>query len=100
MKAGSSKGKNKPNETPMIRQFLKIKEKYPDTILLYRVGDFYETFFEDARTASRVLNIALTSRGKSSNGESIPLAGIPYHALDSYLYKLVKAGHNAAVCEQ
>ncbi|MCK4642011.1 DNA mismatch repair protein MutS [bacterium] len=84
----------------MIRQFLKIKEKYPDTILLYRVGDFYETFFEDARTASRVLNIALTSRGKSSNGESIPLAGIPYHALDSYLYKLVKAGHNAAVCEQ
>ncbi len=83
----------------MMKQFLEIKSGHPDEILLFRMGDFYETFFEDARTVSRVLGIALTSRSKGEKGK-IPLAGFPYHALDVYLAKLVKAGLRVAVCEQ
>ena len=86
--------------TPMVKQYLKIKKDYPDTILLYRVGDFYETFFNDAIIASEVLNIALTSRGFDKNGKKIPLAGIPHHALDQYLYKFVQHGLKVAICEQ
>ncbi len=85
--------------TPLMEQYLSIKAKYQDMILLYRMGDFYETFYEDAKTISRVLGIALTKRshGKASD---VPLAGFPYHALDAYLPKLIQAGHKVAICEQ
>lgn len=85
--------------TPMIKQYLEIKEQYKDCILLYRVGDFYETFFEDAEIASRVLNIVLT--GKDCGKEDrAPMAGIPYHAAESYIIKLVDNGYKVAICEQ
>ncbi len=99
MKEGSS-SKTDNIGTPMIRQYLEIKKRYENAILLYRVGDFYETFFDDAKLASKLLNIALTSRGETQSGEKIPLAGVPYHALNYYLYKLVSAGHSVAICEQ
>lgn len=86
-------------ETPLMKQFNQIKAKYPDAILLFRVGDFYETFGEDAIKASACLGITLTKRGNGAAGE-IPLAGIPFHALDNYLPKLVKAGYRVAICEQ
>ena len=82
-----------------MKQFNQIKAKYPDAILLFRVGDFYETFGEDAVKASSCLGITLTKRGNGAAGE-IPLAGIPYHSLDNYLPKLVKAGYRVAICEQ
>lgn len=83
----------------MLAQFYEIKAQYPDTILLYRVGDFYETFGEDAEKASRALGIVLTKRA-SGGGSFTPLAGIPYHAIDNYLPKLVQAGYKVAVCDQ
>ncbi|MBS1518654.1 MAG: DNA mismatch repair protein MutS [Bacteroidetes bacterium] len=82
-----------------MRQYRKIKEKYPDTLLLFRMGDFFETFEDDAVTASRVLGITLTKRSNGAASE-VPLAGFPHHALDNYLPKLVKAGYRVAVCEQ
>ena len=85
--------------TPMMRQYLEIKERYRDAILFFRLGDFYEMFFEDAHTASKILDIALTSRNKSDEG-SVPLCGVPYHAADPYIQKLLDAGHKVAVCEQ
>ncbi|MCX7879646.1 MAG: DNA mismatch repair protein MutS [Ignavibacteria bacterium] len=85
--------------TPLIRQYLQIKGKYPDYILLYRIGDFYETFFDDAEITSRVCNIVLTKRNNGAAGE-VPLAGFPFHQLDNYLPKLVNAGYRVAVCEQ
>jgi DNA mismatch repair protein MutS len=84
--------------TPAMKQFHHFKEKYPDAILFFRMGDFYETFYEDARTCSRVLGLALTSRSKGPN--PIPLAGVPYHAVDTYLKKMLQAGYKVAVCEQ
>ena len=84
--------------TPAMKQFHHFKEKYPDAILFFRMGDFYETFYEDARTCSRVLGLALTSRSKGAN--PIPLAGVPYHAVDTYLKKMLQAGYKVAVCEQ
>ena len=86
-------------ETPLMKQYRDIKSKYPDSVLLFRVGDFYETFHEDAIIASKVLGIILTKRGAGSNSET-KLAGFPYHSLDTYLHKLVKAGHRVAICEQ
>ena len=84
--------------TPLMRQYNEIKSKYPDAILLFRVGDFYETFGKDAIVASKVLEIILTNR---ANGSSrIELAGFPHHAIDNYLPKLVKAGHRVAICDQ
>ena len=85
--------------TPVMKQFLEIKEKYKDSILLFRMGDFYETFLNDAIVTSKILGIVLTKRsnGKASN---VDLAGFPYHSLDNYLPKLVKAGHRVAICEQ
>ncbi len=80
--------------TPMMKQYLDIKEKYKDAILLFRLGDFYEAFFDDALTVSKVLNIVLTKR------QDAPMAGIPYHALDNYLKKLVDSGYKVAICEQ
>jgi len=85
--------------TPMMQQFLRIKADYPDTLLFYRMGDFYELFYDDARKASRLLDITLTTRG-SSNGSPIPMCGIPYHAADNYLARLIKRGESIAVCEQ
>ncbi|NLX13763.1 MAG: DNA mismatch repair protein MutS [Phycisphaerales bacterium] len=86
--------------TPAMRQYHEQKAAAPDALLLFRMGDFYETFYEDAQTAARVLGIALTTRGKDRNGQAVPLAGIPYHALDSYLTKLVRAGLKVAISEQ
>ena len=85
--------------TPMIKQYSAIKARYPDAILFFRMGDFYEMFFDDARMTSGVLNIVLTTRGKD-RGEDIPLAGFPWKALDEYLAKMVKAGYKVAICEQ
>ncbi len=85
--------------TPMIAQYLSIKADHPDKLLFYRLGDFYELFFEDAVKAARLLNITLTQRGQSA-GEPIPMAGVPYHACENYLAKLVKMGQSIAICEQ
>jgi DNA mismatch repair protein MutS len=93
-----SKG-TKDSETPLMKQFNAIKGKYPDAILLFRVGDFYETFGQDAVKASRVLGIVLTKRANGS-ASHIELAGFPYHSLESYLPKLVRAGFRVAVCDQ
>jgi len=93
-------GQPKDNQklTPAMRQYHHFKQQYPDAILFFRMGDFYETFYEDAHICSRELGIALTSRSKGEN--PIPLAGVPFHAADNYLGKLIKAGHKVAVCEQ
>ena len=85
--------------TPLMKQYMEMKKKHPDAILLFRVGDFYEIFGEDAITASDVLGITLTRRANGKKGY-IELAGFPHHALDTYLPKLVRAGHRVAVCEQ
>ena len=82
-----------------MQQFLRIKAQHQDSLLFYRMGDFYELFFEDAKSAANVLDITLTARGKSG-GEPIPMCGIPYHAADRYLAKLVEAGISVAICEQ
>src|SRR5690348_16635809 len=85
--------------TPMMQQYLRIKAQHPDMLLFYRMGDFYELFFEDAEKAARLLDITLTRRG-ASNGEPIKMAGVPYHAVEQYLAKLVKLGETVAICEQ
>lgn len=87
------------NHTPMMRQYLGLKAQHPDMLLFYRMGDFYELFFDDAIKASKLLGITLTQRG-SSNGEPIKMAGIPYHAAEGYLAKLAKLGEAVAICEQ
>jgi DNA mismatch repair protein MutS len=97
MKAATSP---QPNLTPMMRQYLEIKAEYPDAILFFRLGDFYEMFLDDALKASRILDIALTSRNKNSDGEDVPFCGIPYHACAPYLAKLIEAGEKVAICEQ
>jgi len=84
--------------TPGMKQYMEIKNKNPDAICLFRMGDFYETFYEDAKTVARELNIVLTSRGKGET--KAPLAGLPYHALDKYLAKLIKKGYKVAIVEQ
>ncbi len=90
---------NIKSSTPVMRQFWEAKDSYPNSIMLFRMGDFYETFDEDAKIASKILGITLTKR---SNGaaSSVPLAGFPYHSLDQYLHKLLKNGHRVAICEQ
>ncbi len=85
--------------TPMMRQYLGIKSEYPEMLVFYRMGDFYELFYEDARRAASLLDITLTSRGKSA-GNAIPMAGVPYHAVEGYLAKLVRKGESVAICEQ
>jgi DNA mismatch repair protein MutS len=85
--------------TPMMQQYLRIKADFPDTLVFYRMGDFYEVFFDDARKANRLLDITLTSRG-NSGGEPIAMAGVPVHSLDNYLAKLIKLGEAVAICEQ
>ena len=83
----------------MMQQFLRIKADHADTLLFYRMGDFYELFFDDAKKASQILDITLTSRGQSG-GLPIPMAGIPYHAAEGYLAKLLRHGESIAICEQ
>lgn len=91
--------KKEGEETPLMKQYYSMKAKYPDALMLYRMGDFYETFGEDAVTTSRILGITLTKRSHGSPGD-VRLAGFPYHALDTYLPKLVRAGQRVAICEQ
>ncbi|MBP6352533.1 MAG: DNA mismatch repair protein MutS [Acinetobacter sp.] len=85
--------------TPMMQQYFKVKMEYPHALLFYRMGDFYELFFDDAHQAAKFLGITLTHRGKA-NGQPIPMAGVPYHAAEGYLARLVKAGRTVAICEQ
>ena len=85
--------------TPMLQQYLRLKEHYPDAILLYRLGDFYEMFFEDAERASRLLDLTLTSRSKGDDSR-IPLCGVPHHSVQPYVQKLLEHGHKVAICEQ
>ena len=85
--------------TPMMQQYLRIKAEHPDQLLFYRMGDFYELFYEDAERAARLLDITLTSRGKSA-GKAVPMAGIPYHAAENYLARLIRQGESVAICEQ
>jgi len=95
----SSERNSHDSHTPMMRQYLSIKADHPDLLLFYRMGDFYELFFEDAEKASRLLGITLTQRG-NSNGQPIKMAGVPFHSADQYLAKLVKLGESIAICEQ
>ncbi len=88
-----------PVHTPMMRQYMSIKAEYPDMLVFYRMGDFYELFYGDAKRAAMLLDITLTSRGKSA-GDAIPMAGVPYHAVEGYLAKLVRKGESVAICEQ
>lgn len=87
------------NHTPMMQQYLRIKVEHKDILLFYRMGDFYELFWDDAKRAAQLLDISLTARGKSG-GNAIPMAGVPYHAVEGYLAKLVKLGESVAICEQ
>ncbi len=86
--------------TPMIEQYLQIKADYPDAFLFFRLGDFYELFFEDATRASKILEITLTSRQGGKNGEKIPMCGVPYHTSEPYIKKLIEKGYKVAICEQ
>lgn len=86
--------------TPMMQQYLQIKAQHPSSLLFYRMGDFYEMFFEDALVASKALDIALTRRGKGKDGEDIPMCGVPFHASDNYIARLIRQGHRVAICEQ
>ena len=87
------------SHTPMMAQYIRIKKDYPDTLVLYRMGDFYEVFWDDAEKAARLLDITLTARGQSA-GFPIPMAGVPFHALEGYLARLIKMGESVAICEQ
>ena len=95
----TKKTHNLAQHTPMMQQYLGIKAAYPDTLVFYRMGDFYELFFEDAEKASRLIGITLTQRG-SSGGNAIKMAGVPYHSVDGYLAKLIKLGESIVICEQ
>jgi DNA mismatch repair protein MutS len=86
--------------TPAMRQYLDAKRQHPDAIVFFRMGDFYEMFYEDALVAARALDLTLTSRSKDAGGNGIPMCGLPYHALDGYLAKLVGKGFRVALCEQ
>jgi len=102
MSTATANSKNKSANTahtPMMQQYLRIKADHPNTLLFYRMGDFYELFFDDAKKASKILDITLTARGQSA-GKPIPMAGIPYHAADNYLSRLIKRGESVAICEQ
>ena len=85
--------------SPIRQQYLAIKRQYPDVILFFRLGDFYETFEEDAKTAARVLDITLTAR-EMGRGQKVPLAGVPFHSAEAHIAKLIAAGYKVAVCEQ
>ena len=86
--------------TPAMRQYVEAKQRYPDAILLFRMGDFYEMFYEDALVAARALELTLTSRAKDGQGAAIPMCGVPHHAVDTYLARLVRRGFRVAICDQ
>src|SRR2546422_10179135 len=86
--------------TPAMRQYLDAKQHHRDAIVLFRMGDFYETFYEDALVAARALELTLTARSKDANGGGIPMCGVPYHAVDTYIARLVKKGFRVAICDQ
>src|SRR6188472_2079882 len=85
--------------TPLMRQYSAIKKEHPTALLIFRLGDFYEMFFEDAVLAARELQITLTSRNKEK-GVAVPMCGVPYHAADGYIARLIRKGHKVAICEQ
>src|SRR5881227_2165662 len=85
--------------TPMMQQYWRVKADHPDKLVFYRMGDFYELFYEDAERGARLLDITLTARGQSA-GAPIPMAGVPYHAVEQYLARLMKVGESVAICEQ
>ncbi|MFZ3154141.1 MAG: DNA mismatch repair protein MutS, partial [Pseudomonas sp.] len=87
------------SHTPMMQQYWKLKNQHPEQLMFYRMGDFYEIFYEDAKKAAKLLDITLTARGQSA-GQAIPMCGIPYHSLEGYLAKLVKLGESVVICEQ
>jgi len=100
-KSGQKGVPEKPGKiTPAMQQFYDAKQQYPDCVIFFRMGDFYETFCEDAQVCARELDITLTSRGRMPDGQDIPLAGVPYHALDTYLSRMIGKGHKVAICEQ
>ena len=86
-------------DTPLIKQFFEVKAQHPEALLLYRVGDFYESYSDDAVTASRVLGLVLTKKSNGDKGH-VAMAGFPHHALETYLTKLIRAGYKVAVCDQ
>src|SRR5438105_14173746 len=88
--------------TPAMKQYQQFKAQYPNYVLFFRMGDFYEMFWEDAQLAAKVLGVALTSRSRGGldSADAIPMAGVPFHAVDSYLRKMIAAGHRVAICEQ
>ena len=86
--------------TPAMRQYLDVKRQHPDALIFFRMGDFYEMFYEDALAAARVLELTLTSRSRDSGGSPIPMCGVPHHAADGYVTRLVKRGFRVAICEQ
>ncbi|HWU84171.1 MAG TPA: DNA mismatch repair protein MutS, partial [Rhodocyclaceae bacterium] len=90
---------NSPGHTPMMQQYLALKAAHPNLLLFYRMGDFYELFFDDAEKAARLLDITLTKRGQSA-GQPIPMCGVPYHSVEQYLVRLVRLGESVAICEQ
>ncbi len=99
-KVKKTSDKNNPGQhTPMMQQYLRIKSEHPNELVFYRMGDFYELFFDDAKKAAHLLDVTLTARGKSG-GEPIPMAGVPFHAAEAYLAKLVRLGESVAICEQ
>src|SRR3989454_9134417 len=85
--------------TPLMRQYHSVKQQVPNTLLFFRLGDFYELFYEDAVTAARELEITLTSRNKEK-GEPIPMCGVPYHSAENYIARLIQKGHRVAICDQ
>ena len=86
--------------TPMLAHYLEVKRQHPDCLVFYRMGDFYELFFEDAAAGAKALGLTLTARGETVGGKSVPMAGVPVHAVESYLLRLIRAGFKVAVCEQ
>jgi DNA mismatch repair protein MutS len=99
LKAQKKSEKSSSGHTPLMQQYFSIKSEFPETLLLFRMGDFYEVFYDDARKAAKLLDITLTTRGESG-GAPIPMAGVPHHALDNYLARLVRLGESVAICEQ
>ena len=95
----TSESDESKNHTPMMQQYLALKAGHPDTLVFYRMGDFYELFWQDAEKASRLLDITLTQRGQSA-GQPVVMAGVPFHALENYLARLIKMGESVAIAEQ
>ncbi|MBZ0120025.1 MAG: DNA mismatch repair protein MutS, partial [Sandaracinaceae bacterium] len=95
-----TRGQTEPRHTPVMEQFFTAKRQYPDALLFFRMGDFYELFHDDAIVAAQALDITLTSRSKTKDGEEIPMAGVPHHAAAGYLARLLEKGFKVAICEQ